>query len=142
MACPLFIPSSPLGELVTIAAPLGDLYGGRCAADPAAEIEPETARRFCNFGYARGHCQRAALSEADAVRLLVRADDGRTVEVAWSTERNHHPVAVGVERVELNAGDPSDVPLKAQVQACAAAYARKTQARPAFVGQTVVAAHP
>src|SRR5580698_6290297 len=104
MACPLFIPKSPLGELVTIATPLGDLYGGNCAAAPAAVIEPETLRRYCNFGYARGHCERAAESDADAVRLLVRAERGGFVEIAWAVERNHHPVAVGNIEIAMAGG--------------------------------------
>src|SRR6185312_14557901 len=134
MACPLFIPSSPLGDLATAAAPLGDLYAGRCAASPGMEIEPDTLRRCCNLGYARRRCERAAQADTDAVRVLVRADDGRHVQVAWAIERDHHPVAVGVETVEVAAGDvdPSGSPdaLAAQVRACASAYARQTHARP------------
>ena len=126
MACPLFIPSTPLGELVSVATPLGDLYCGNCAADPAAFIDPDTLRRYCNFGYARGHCERAARSDADAVRLMVRADRGNVVEIAWAVERNHHPVAVGNMEIEpgLPAEPAADV-LTRQAHACAAAYARE-----------------
>jgi hypothetical protein len=125
MACPLFIPKTSLGELVSIATPLGDLYGGSCAAAPSAVIEPETLRRYCNFGYARGHCERAAESDADAVRLLVRAERGDFVEIAWAVERNHHPVAVG--NMECKPGTQpieGDV-LAWQAHACAAAYMRQ-----------------
>src|SRR5580692_8325367 len=104
MACPLFIPSTPLGELVSVATPLGDLYAGNCAADPRAAIDSDTLRRYCNFGYARCHCERAAQSDADAVRLMVSAERGNIVEIAWALERNHHPVAVG--NVEID----SDLP--------------------------------
>lgn len=141
MACPLFVPTSPLGELVSRAAPLGDIYCGSCSAEPEVPIEPDTLRRFCNFGYARGQCARAAQSEADAVRLLIRADDGHAVEVAWSIERDHHPVAVGVEIVQISV-EAASSPLAAQVHACARSYARQTQSRPVFTGRTAVAAHP
>ncbi|HEU5022546.1 MAG TPA: hypothetical protein VFT60_11665 [Bryobacteraceae bacterium] len=146
MACPLFIPSSPLGDPATAAAPLGDMYAGQCAASPDAEIEPDTLRRFCNLGYARRRCERAAQAEADAVRVLVRADDGRQVQVAWSIERDHHPVAVGVESVEVVAGEATSsgnlTALAAQVRACASSYARQTLARPALPRRNAVAAHP
>ncbi|HEY4087301.1 MAG TPA: hypothetical protein VGM43_15250 [Bryobacteraceae bacterium] len=146
MACPLFIPSSALGDLVTISAPFGDLYAGRCAASPDTEIEPDTLRRCCNPGYARRHCERAAQTDSDAVRVMVRADDGCQVQVAWAIERDHHPVAVGVETVEVVAGEAAPLSgsvtaLAAQIRACAAAYARQTHARPALPRRTAAAAH-
>ena len=147
MACPLFIPTNSLGELVAIAAPLGDLYGGHCSADPAADIEPDTLRRYCNFGYARRFCARAGGSEADAVRLLVRGERGSLVQVAWALERDHHPVAVGVIEVgvtdvetsgeSMSAGDA----LALQAFACASAYVRQVHRR-GFVDQIAVSAHP
>jgi hypothetical protein len=144
MACPLFIPSFSPGNLVTIAAP-GDLCEGWCAADPSASLDPDMLRRHCNPGYARRHCERAAQADADAVRVLVRGDNGRAVEVAWSIERNHHPVAVGVETVEIVPGETAPAgsltALAAQVRACAEAYARQTHARPVFPGRNSTAAH-
>jgi hypothetical protein len=47
-------------------------------------------RRCCNCGYARATC------EADAVQFLIKSDRDGVVEVAWSLERNHHPLAVGL----------------------------------------------
>jgi hypothetical protein len=146
MACPLFIPTSALGDLVTISAPLGDLYSGRCVASPDAEIEPDTLRRCCNLGYARRRCARAAQADSDAVRVLVRADDGRQVQVAWSIERDHRPVAVGIETVEVVAGETTPAgnltALAAQVRACAASYARQTHRRPVLPRRNTAAAHP
>ena len=126
MACPLFIPTAALSDMVAVAAPLGNLHSGHCAADPAAAIEPETLRRYCNFGYARGYCERAARSDSDAVRLMVRSECGNVVEIAWAVERNHHPVAVGNMEIEpgLPAEPAADV-LTRQAHACAAAYARE-----------------
>ncbi len=142
MACPLFIPLSPLGEITTIAAPLGDLHEGRCSADVSANIRPEILRRCCNFGYARSQCERAAQSEADAVRLLVRAERGTTVEVAWAIERNHHPVAVGVIEIETgSAARLTDDILALQARACAAVYLRQAHGLTAPVDQVAVAAH-
>lgn len=142
MACPLFIPTTPLGELVSVATPLGDLYAGNCAADPQASIDPDTLRRYCNFGYARGHCARATQSDADAVRLMVRAERGNLVEIAWAVESNHHPVAVG--NMEIDSNQPADMAgdvLTRQAHACAAAYIRQSQPRPSDAGRTAVAAH-
>ena len=129
MACPLFIPSTPLAELVSAATPLGDLYAGHCAADTHALIDTDTLRRYCNFGYARGFCLRAAGSDADAVRLMVRAERSNVVEIAWAVERNHHPVAVG--NMEIDAGlpaAPAEDVLTRQAYACAAAYRRQAGA--------------
>src|ERR1035437_2028364 len=127
MAFPLFIPSSPLGQLVSIAMPLGDLYGGECAADTSAVITPETLRRYCNFGYARGHCERASQSDADAARFLVKAERGGVVEIAWAVERNHHPVAVGtMEIAPGGTGATAGDTLARQAHACAGAYLRQS----------------
>jgi hypothetical protein len=133
MACPLFIPIAPLGESVAVPAPLGDLYGGHCAADTSAVIEPETLRRYCNFGYARGCCPRAASSEADAARFMVRAAHGSIVDIAWAVERNHHPVAVGHLEIETTFAAGDDL-LARQAHACATSYMRQTP--------IAVAAHP
>jgi len=149
MACPLFIPSSPLGDFVPIAPPLGDLYGGDCAADPSAVIAPDTLRRYCNFGYARGHCERADQSEADAARFLIKGERGGLVEIAWATERNHHPVAVGaVEVVTMEIGPGQAAPashadvLTRQAHACAEAYVRQSSGRPADKRRMSGHAHP
>jgi hypothetical protein len=139
MACPLFIPSSPLGELASGSAPLGDLYGGNCAAAPDQAVDPETLRRYCNFGYGRGHCSRAAQSDADAVRFMVRAARGSVVEIAWAVERNHHPVAVGSMEIDARLSPSGDV-LARQAHACAAAYARQSPGRPVDVAEIAAAA--
>ncbi len=143
MACPLFIPTSPLGELVSVAPPLGDLYDGYCAAEPAAAIDHDTLRRYCNFGYARGHCAKAMHSDADAVRLLVYEAHGSLVQISWAVERNHHPVAVGRLEVETgHARERQTDPLGAQTYACAAAYVRQTSGNPGWVDRSATAAHP
>jgi len=139
MACPLFIPNAPLGELVPVAMPLGDLYGGQCAGEPVEAIEPGVLRMYCNFGYARGCCARAAQSDADAMRFMVRAASGSTVQVAWAVERNHHPVAVGLMEIETGLAPGEDL-LARQAHACARSYVRRTHGAE-NTGQIAATAH-
>ena len=125
MSCPLFLPASPLGDFARDGMPLGDVYGGCCAAEPGAAISLDKIRRCCNIGYARTACEQARDSPADAARFLVKSDRGGIVEVAWSLERDHHPVGVGTLRIALDAA-ASEVPLERQALACAASYLRHT----------------
>jgi hypothetical protein len=111
MACPLFLPE------------LSDPCKGQCAGDPAAVIPVDTLRRCCTTGYARGVCERAAGSDADAMRFLVKSHRGGTVVVAWAVERNHHPVAVG--SFEVTETMTTERPLERQARACAEAYLRQ-----------------
>jgi hypothetical protein len=122
MACPLFLPSSRLPGFAAEASSFGDFYGGECKAQPAALIPVDTLRRCCNAGYARAACEHAAQADADAFRFLIKSDRDGVVGVAWSSERNHHPVAVGTLLVS---GPGSSVdPLERQARACAATYIR------------------
>jgi hypothetical protein len=118
MACPLFLPASPL-------TPLEDLYGGECAAAAGVFIAVDVLRRCCNAGYARGSCQRAAQTDADAFRFLIKANRDGVVDVAWSSERNHHPVAVGILTVDCRMDTTQTEPLELQARACAAAYLKQ-----------------
>jgi hypothetical protein len=88
MACPYFLPAAPL-------AGLSDLYSGTCAAESGAPIPADLLQSCCNNGYARDLCALAAQSDADAFRFLIKSDQDGAMNVAWSSERNHHPVAVG-----------------------------------------------
>jgi hypothetical protein len=118
MACPLFVPSSPLTGFT-------DLYGGECAADTGALIPVDVLRQCCNTGYARDSCVRAAQSDADAFRFLIKANRDGVVDVAWSSERNHHPVAVGTLAVSCKIGATQTGPLESQARAYAAAYLKQ-----------------
>ena len=128
MACPLFLPASPLTGFAPEAMPLGDLYGGECAGAADALIPGvipiDTLRCCCNVGYARGRCERAKQSDADAVRFLIKANRDGAVEVAWAIERNHHPMAVGTMNF-TEATMPAG-PLERQAAAYVAAYIRQT----------------
>jgi hypothetical protein len=116
MACPFFLPASPL-------TPLSDLYGGECAAE-AVVLSFDTLLG-CNAGYARDSCTLAARSDADAFRFMIKANRDGVIEVAWSSERNHHPVAVGSLAVTATGQTASVDPLERQASACAAAYLRQ-----------------
>jgi hypothetical protein len=112
------MPASPL-------TPLSDIYGGECAAEAGALVPVDVLRQCCNAGYARGSCQRAGQSDADAFRFLIKANRDGVVDVAWSSERNHHPVAVGTLVVDCKAGTAQTEPLERQARVYAAAYLRQ-----------------
>jgi hypothetical protein len=105
MPCPLFLP-----ELLR-----DSIFLGRCAADPAEAISVEKVRACCNPGYARVRCLRADEAEADAVNFLMKSE----TLIAWSIERNHHPVAVGT--ADAASPNTGNVTLDAQIAGFAAA---------------------
>ena len=115
MACPFFLPDSPLTGL-------SDNYTGRCAAGDPSPIASELLESGCNQGYARGTCARAAQSDSDVFRFLVKAHCKGAVEVAWSSERNHHPVAVGSMLLDQTAAPES--PLERQAWTWAQTFLR------------------
>jgi hypothetical protein len=124
MACPLFLPASSLSANSMM--PLNDLYGGECAAEIGVLIPVDVLRRCCNAGYARDSCPRAAQSDSDAFRFLVKSHRDGVVDVAWSSERNHHPVAVGNLAVTSTMAPTECGPLERQARAYAALYLRQT----------------
>lgn len=99
------------------------MYGGECAAE-AVVLSFDTLV-CCNAGYARGSCERAAQSNADALRFLIKANRDGVVDVAWSSERNHHPVAVGTLAVDCGSAATETTPLERQARAYASAYLRQ-----------------
>jgi hypothetical protein len=118
MACPLFMPASPLAGFT-------DLYGGECAAEAGAIMSVDVLRQCCNAGYARDSCRRAAQSDADVFRFAIKANCDGIVEVAWSSERNHHPVAVGKLAVDCRTDATDAGPLERQARVYVAAYMRQ-----------------
>jgi hypothetical protein len=130
MACPLFLPASPLTSVNSGPASLGDIYDGECANQAGVAISTALLRTCCNSGYARGSCGHAAESDADAFRFLIKENRNGVVDVAWSSERNHHPVAVGTLSLSAPAaaaasGTLDALPLQRQARAYAAAYLRQ-----------------
>lgn len=117
MPCPLFLPAAPLAGFT-------DLHGGECAAQPDTLIPVDTLRSCCNAGYARAKCGHAAQSDADAFQFLIKSNSNGVVGVAWSSERNHHPVAVGTLFVTGSAA--AEGPLERQARACVQTYLRQS----------------
>ncbi len=68
-------------------------------------------------------CQCAATLHADAVQFIVKAEIEGVMQIAWSLERDHHPVAVGLAS-ETNPAT-GDAILDMQIQA----FARITRRR-------------
>ena len=124
MPCPLFLPALPLAGFPGDISPVGALHGGECAAQPDTLIPVDTLRRCCNTGYARAACAHAAQSDADAFQFLIKSNRDGVVGVAWSSERNHHPVAVGT--LLVTDASPAEGPLERQARAYVAAYFRQS----------------
>jgi hypothetical protein len=114
MPCPNFLPAAHSGN---------DAAAGSCAGDPAATIPSSRLRSCCERGYARALCQIATALEADATALLIKADHDGTVEVAWSLERDHHPVAVGT--IAIQDLPVRGTPIELQASALVRSYLRK-----------------
>jgi hypothetical protein len=95
-----------------------------CDSQPGVVVDADLVRVACRRGYARDCCTYAALVEADAAQFLIRSHDGGVIEVAWSLERNHHPLAVGL--IEIAAGCVVQTTLERQAHALASEYLRKT----------------
>jgi hypothetical protein len=104
------------------------VHTGSCAAAPDAAISTDTLRRCCNNGYGRNECARAAASEADAFRFLIRSDHGSVIEVAWAQERDHHPFGVGAAQYSPAMSESAE-PLKRQIAAFVACYLRQNGGR-------------
>ena len=106
MPCPLFLPATT-----------------GCEAQPGIVLPPGTIRRHCHPAYARHTCPHAAASPNDAMRFLVKSDRNGLIEVAWSLERTHHPVAVGTLTIEP--AHQTGTPLEQQAFALASEYLRR-----------------
>lgn len=117
MACPLFLPASPLGDF-------DNAWSGECAAQPGESLPADTLRNRCNRGYARGDCAFAASAEPDAFRFMIKSNRNGSIEVAWSSERNHHPLAVGT--LIVDGAEAVREPLECQARACVTEYLRQT----------------
>ncbi len=119
MGCPLFLPSSALRD--------NSGFDGGCASDPGVVIPAETLASCCNRGYARALCLRAEHIVPDAFRFLVKSCSFAGVEIAWSSERDHHPLEVGTLFLS-GAMTGGEAPLERQAKACAARIeAKKVQ---------------
>ncbi len=110
MPCPLFLPST-----------------ARCSASPEETLDARLLETGCRRGYARVLCGRAATHRADAVRFLVKSDRDGVVEIAWSMERDHLPVGVGLTRGLYP--DTGDETLNLQLRGCAEEWSKEKKKR-------------
>lgn len=141
MACPFFAPSRRLENRDWVRPPrypLGDLFSGTChaiASDPAEGHQDEC----CNFGYARGCCDRfPGDSAADAVRFSITEDTANRVRVIYVVEKDHAPVEHGtleylVDDARLEGPVISDV-LVQQARAFLESYFRRKRGQVASSG--------
>jgi hypothetical protein len=104
---------------------MSDMYAGECSADCGASLSLDRLTHCCNPGYARTRCANAATAEADSHRFLVISDTGGSIEIAWASERDHHPIAVGKLRFK-HEPEVASGPLEHQARACAQAYLHRT----------------
>jgi len=105
---------------------LGAIFTGSCHSDGSAHASEELVRDGCNTGYARNRCLHAAALDVDAVRFRIQSHAKGVIQIAWSSERDHHPVAVGTLQLRQDVVDGS--PLDQQGRACAAVYLQRTGA--------------
>jgi len=118
LACPYFIPTEPHPRELwqhRQRLPLGDGFGGRCAARPTEDCcEDESLRLHCNLGYAetgRAACAYLpAEREFDAVRFLVSGGDSGILRVQFACERGHRPARWGELRYDRAAGRWMELP--------------------------------
>ena len=97
MACPFFAPSRRLentGWVRPPRYPLGDLFSGACHAT-APDLAEGHQEDCCNFGYARGRCDRFPTGSADAVRFSVTDETPSRVLLVFVVEKDHAPVEHG-----------------------------------------------
>jgi hypothetical protein len=127
MACPYFQPVRvPVHGLdrTTAMLPLGDFWEGVCTAAGTA-----SSLSACNLGYARGECPRFPdTAGPDAVRFVVRRDDGASLSILWVAERDHHPCSHGsLDYLLADAAfrEPAEPVLTAQAQAYVQSYLRR-----------------
>ena len=134
MACPYFEPRTKFRDAIT-SMPLGDVWSGICRANAGAPHEPDVnaLTEFCNMGYARGKCPSFPDTTApDAVRFMIARDQDQMIQIAYVTERDHHPHAHGsLEYSRAAAAFPEtcgDPLLEKQAQAYALSYVRRRPA--------------
>ena len=88
--------------------PLGDAWAGVCRAVPDQPYPPAESvlEPYCNFGYARGHCDRfPADCGPDAVRFTIVSDDGASLRLYYVLERDHRPFAHGPLEFSVTRGE-------------------------------------
>ena len=131
MACPFFEPRQALPPGAWAhrpRSPLGESYSGHCHAsgEPAEDHGPDPRNHeLCNYGYARGLCDRFPASSqsncalADAVRFSIICE--KPLRLVYILEKDHAPMEHGELDSRLLA--PNEI-LAAQARAFLASHAR------------------
>jgi hypothetical protein len=132
MSCPYFIPTEILAGSQwphRARLPLGEGFAGECcAAESHVTPAEDDLRDFCNLGYALHYerkCSRCPESrEWDAIRVGVVGEDGTTVRLDYSCERDFAPVEHGVLIYDRTAAHWTSTHADPRVQLKAEAYLR------------------
>jgi hypothetical protein len=84
--------------------PLGGGWVGQCSAPGHAGETPsdEELQQFCNLGYAKSCSRMPEAPHWDAIRFAVAHDRGSRIELWFSCEANHRPVAHGTLEYDLS----------------------------------------
>jgi hypothetical protein len=134
VACPFFVPTTPLGREHWLHAPrfpLGDAHRGVCRAAAEPFLPPESSLEdLCNCGYARGRCDRFRPEGADAVRFSLAFEDDARIRVVYVLERNHAPQEHGVVEYLKSSGKMEtqlDAILLAQATAFIESHLRRAE---------------
>jgi hypothetical protein len=128
MACPFFCPRERMEDDASrkpFGIPLGALFRGEChGSNEPWTPEQHHLRTYCNFGYARGRCDRfPADAPADAVRFLITADHDSFIQVDYVFEKDYYPAGKGTLTVP---GSGTGI-LHRQAEAYAAVYWERKQ---------------
>lgn len=121
MACPHFDPvekMAPGDWIHEPRLPLIDAYRGVCRAAGPFEPEESVQRELCNWGCARGRCERLP-EGADAVRFSVAASEAAVLRIVYILEKDCVPLEHGV--IEYTGSGGATI-LEKQARAFAESY--------------------
>ena len=66
------------------------------------------------------------MQDAETCRFLIKSVQNGVIEVAWSKERDHHPVAVGTVQLRSGIAPADDDPVTLGAHACVMDWQRAT----------------
>ncbi|HLH43974.1 MAG TPA: hypothetical protein VKV74_13370 [Bryobacteraceae bacterium] len=144
VACPYFLPQCELPDGLWVHEPrwpLGKAFSGLCYSRASEPLEPpgQHQEELCNYGYARGRCERFPPgSTTDAVRFSIIEKDALRLRIVYVVEKEHVPARFGTLDYGIHAGAVShpgpDAVLTRQAEAFAKSYLARI--RTAFAGNS------
>jgi hypothetical protein len=135
MCCPYFSPIGQRREISVRSAmlPLGDSWDGVCHARSSGDLwqpDEDTMLPLCNIGYVRGYCARFPQEDGpDAVRFVILGDDGCSIRLQYTIERDHYPYAQGRLEFSRDAGALAGTPVTELLARQAEAYIKSYRRR-------------